>query len=262
MEIISQYLTINKFQLHLRRSGRLGFPIVLLHQTPLSSKMFERTLPYIGKRMQAVAFDTPGYGYSSPLEERVSLENYSHRISLGIDKLGFDKLAIAGFATGSALAIAIAQKLGDRVTHLVLSGTPLLSESEIKFYSKNLPEKKIKLDGSHLVDVWNNRINFYGIEGGLDQIQMAIEASLSASGKLHYGLEAVVKDNIEERLKSLSQQVLFLTLDNDKLASSNKVAASIVKHAQEIVVNDSYPQLCWTNPESYAKIIFKFVLDL
>ena len=262
METTNQYLTFSEFQLHLRRSGSEGFPIVLLHQTPLSSRMFERVLPYLGQRMQAFAFDTPGYGNSSPLDKNnVNLQSYAHRISLAIEKLGLNQIAIAGFATGSALAITIAQNLGDKVTHLILSGTPLLSEEEIKYFSDNLPEKKIKKDGSHLGAMWNNRINSYGAEGGLDQIQMVIETSLTATGKMRYGLEAVIKDNIEEKLKLLKQKVLFLTLENDKLVSSNKKAALIVKHAREIIVSDSYPQLCWTNPELYADIIFDFVLD-
>ena len=261
MKNLNQYITFSDFQIHLRRSGDSGFPIILLHQTPLSSKMYERTLPHLGKRMQAYAFDTPGYGLSSPLKNNISLNNYADTISLAIEKLELKKFALAGFATGSALAIALAQNLGDKVTHLILSGTPLLSEEEIIFYKKNLPELNIKNDGSHLVSIWNNRINSYGSEGGLEQIQMVLEESLSATGKIHYGLQAVINDNIEEKLKLIKQKVLFLTLVNDKLASSNKKAFSIVSHAEEIIIYDSFPQYCWTNPKSYANIIFDFVLD-
>ena len=261
MQTIKQYLNFSDFQIHLRRSGNLGFPIVLLHQTPLSSKMYERTLPYLGKQMQAFAFDTPGYGHSSPLNNDISLDNYAYRISLAIEKIGLEKFAIAGFATGSALAVVLAQNLGDKVSHLILSGTPLLSEKEINFYKKNLPEFNISKDGSHLLDIWNNRINSYGAEGGLEQIQMVLEESLCASGKINYALEAVIKDNIQERLKLINQKVLFLTLENDKLRSSNKKALSIVQNAQEIEIYDSFPQYCWTKPKAYAKIAFNFVLD-
>ena len=73
MKIIKQYLTFSDYQIHLRRSGDYGFPLILLHQTPLSSRMYELTLPYLGERMQAIAFDTPGYGHSSPLNNKISL---------------------------------------------------------------------------------------------------------------------------------------------------------------------------------------------
>ena len=261
MKNIKQYITFSDFQIHLRRSGNSGFPIVLLHQTPLSSKMYDKTLPHLGERMQAFAFDTPGYGLSSPLGNIINLKNYADRISLAIERIGLKKFALAGFATGSALAITLAQDFGDRVTHLILSGTPILSEKEINFYSNNLPEFNIKHDGSHLVSIWKNRINSYGDEGGLEQIQMVLEESLSATGKISAGLQAVINDNIEERLKLIKQKVLFITLEKDKLASSNKKAFSLVNHAQEIVIYDSFPQYCWTHPKSYASIIFDFVLN-
>lgn len=261
MKIIKQYLTFSDYQIHLRRSGDFGSPLILLHQTPLSSRMYELTLPYLGERMQAVAFDTPGYGNSSPLSNKISLNNYAKRITSAIKKLGFDKFALAGFATGSALAIMLANNLGNKVTHLILSGTPILSDTEIDFYSKNLPDINPRLDGSHLNEIWKNRINSYGSEGGIDQIQMVLEESLSATGKIHSGLEAVLKIDIKEKLKLINQKVLFLTLENDKLATSNRRAASFVKHADELIIPDSLPQYCWTNPESYAKVIFNFVLD-
>ncbi|PPR78667.1 MAG: Haloalkane dehalogenase [Alphaproteobacteria bacterium MarineAlpha2_Bin1] len=260
MKIIKQYLTFSEYQIHLRKSGDSGFPLILLHQTPLSSRMFELTLPYIGKQMQAIAFDTPGYGQSSPLNNKISLNNYANRINYAIDSLGFNKFALASFATGSALAIKLANKLGNRVTHLILSGTPVLTKSEIDFYSKNLPCIKPRLDGSHLNHIWKNRINSYGSEGGIDQLQMVLEESLSATGKIQSGLEAVLNADIKEELKLLNQKVLFLTLENDKLAISNRKAASFVKHSEELIIPDSLPQYCWTNPERYAQVIFDFVL--
>ena len=90
---------------------------------------------------------------------------------------------------------------------------------------------------------------------------MVLEESLSATGKISAGLQAVINDNIEERLKLIKQKVLFITLEKDKLASSNKKAFSLVNHAQEIVIYDSFPQYCWTHPKSYASIIFDFVLN-
>ena len=52
-------------QIHYREAGS-GLPVVFLHESPLSSLMFEPALPLLGQLVHAVAMDTPGYGSSDP----------------------------------------------------------------------------------------------------------------------------------------------------------------------------------------------------
>ena len=118
----------------------------------------------------------------------------------------------------------------------------------------------IKNDGSHFLSLWDSRVKSYGLEGGLDQIQMATETACLASDKLNSGLMAVLSDNVESRLKKIDQPKLFITLSNDKLARANMKAASIATNSTQIIIDNSTPQYCWTEPELYAQLIFKFVL--
>ena len=54
--------------------------VVLFHESPLSSWIFERALPLLGQKLRAFAFDTPGYGHSEPPEYPLEIEAYAERL--------------------------------------------------------------------------------------------------------------------------------------------------------------------------------------
>jgi hypothetical protein len=51
---------------HLRYAGS-GPPVVLLHDSPRSSRLHEPLLAALSDRFTVIALDTPGYGNSTPL---------------------------------------------------------------------------------------------------------------------------------------------------------------------------------------------------
>ena len=40
--------------------------LVMLHQSPLSSRNYQAALPYLADHFRVVALDTPGFGQSTP----------------------------------------------------------------------------------------------------------------------------------------------------------------------------------------------------
>ena len=70
-KISKAYADLPWGQLHFRTvAGTAGqAPMVLLHQTPLSSRNYEKLLPLITKKCSAYALDTPGYGESGEVTE-------------------------------------------------------------------------------------------------------------------------------------------------------------------------------------------------
>ena len=58
------YVNSDTGQVHYRRSGDAGSALMLFHESPLNSAIYEPSLPLLGRSLCAVAFDTPGYGLS------------------------------------------------------------------------------------------------------------------------------------------------------------------------------------------------------
>lgn len=254
------YVDVNGGQVHYRSSGRTGGALVCFHQTPLSSRMYERALPLLGARLRAFAFDTPGYGASTPLiPGPPTLEGYAAQLVAAMDAIGLDRVAVCGFATGAAIAVEVARQLGKRASHLVLSGTPLLSDSRLKMFAENLGEPNLEASGAHVQQVWDSRMENYGPDNDLDQVQMAVAETIRVYDRFNWGLLAVAKYDLATALRALDVPALFISAEHDKLSPENSDAASLVHGARELYVPNAQPQLCWTDPERFAEEVFKFV---
>lgn len=82
-------------QVHYREAGA-GPPVVLLHESPISGRIFDAVLPVLGRRVRAIAPDTPGYGASDPPPELVPIAGYAERLALFMEALGLERVALVG----------------------------------------------------------------------------------------------------------------------------------------------------------------------
>ena len=103
------YVDLPVGQVHYRRAGEAGPWVFLFHQTPLSSRMYEPTLPHLGKTCRAVAFDTPGYGGSAPPSGPTTVNDYATRLLAAIDTFTTGSFVLVGVATGCAVSLEIAR---------------------------------------------------------------------------------------------------------------------------------------------------------
>ena len=74
------YFNFEWGQLHYR-SVNLGsnLPLmVMMHQSPLSSRNYEAVLPYLAEKFQVIAIDTPGFGNSDPLTTNWEVKDYAN----------------------------------------------------------------------------------------------------------------------------------------------------------------------------------------
>jgi pimeloyl-ACP methyl ester carboxylesterase len=91
--------------------------LVLLHGLLDSAQGWSRLAGRLpGER---IAFDLPGFGCSDP-PSRGSIDGYARDIAEGLEILGVRRLAVVGHSLGGAVAAALAERLSDRVTALVL----------------------------------------------------------------------------------------------------------------------------------------------
>ncbi len=148
-------------QVHYRRAGTPGgAPLLLLHQSPLSSAQFEAVLPALqAQRFDAVALDMPGFGNSDSAAEDAMLADYASILPAALACFGWPSASLVGHHTGAVVAAVFAGAEPDRVQRLVLNGFPLLTQAERDhFASFYFGPKQPLADGSHLLTAWQNRL--------------------------------------------------------------------------------------------------------
>jgi pimeloyl-ACP methyl ester carboxylesterase len=123
------YVDTPEGRLHYRRAGA-GSPLVLLHQSPTSSAMWEPLLPELAARgIDAVALDLPGMGMSDPPPSPPDMPYYARRIADGIERLGLGRVDMLGHHTGTTVALTVAASRPAAVRRLVAYGVPLLDRA-------------------------------------------------------------------------------------------------------------------------------------
>lgn len=116
--------------LHARVSGA-GFPVVFLGGCPSPWDIFAPLAAEISHSHRAVEVALPGYGPSTPLPGRYSLDAAHDALEATLLAAGANECAFVGFSAGAYRALAIACRGRIRVTHiLALAGLAGLTAAE------------------------------------------------------------------------------------------------------------------------------------
>jgi pimeloyl-ACP methyl ester carboxylesterase len=142
-------------QVHYRRAGR-GPCVILLHQSPMSSR---DVLPMMGRlsdRFTCIAPDTPGYGLSDPFgPPEVTMEAVAEAVVEFADALGIGRFAVYGFHTGAMIGVAVGHQYPERVTGVAANGFVVPTDAmRAELLEHYLPAFEPQWDGSHLAWLW------------------------------------------------------------------------------------------------------------
>lgn len=99
-----------------------GPPLMLLHGWTLDHRMWEPQLETLGRNYCLIMIDRRGFGRSSATSD---LNREAQDIATVADVLGIDRFALAGLSQGAAVALDFAIRFPDRISALMLAGTPL-----------------------------------------------------------------------------------------------------------------------------------------
>ncbi|MBO9353539.1 alpha/beta fold hydrolase [Bordetella petrii] len=108
-------------QVHYAEAGT-GAPLLLLHATPRSHRVFRHMLPLLAPHFRAIAVDTPGFGNSAPLPGPISLPALAASLVQLMDTLEIERAHVFGLHTGNKIAAALASDWPDRVGDVILAG--------------------------------------------------------------------------------------------------------------------------------------------
>lgn len=75
-----------------------GDPVLLLHQSPRSSRIYVKLIPLIANRYRAIAIDMLGFGNSDPPPQEVRIPDMALNVIHVLDALEIEKCHLFGTA--------------------------------------------------------------------------------------------------------------------------------------------------------------------
>lgn len=224
------YLDAPTGQVHFRLAGpAAGRPLVLLHQSPLSSTQFDAVLPDLAARgFRAVALDMPGFGMSDATPGEASLADYAAILPAALREFGWSSAALVGHHTGAVVAAIFAAIEPGSVQRLVLNGFPLLTQAEREYFSTFYfgPKEPVP-DGSHLLVAWENRLRS---TPGWTDLRLMHRYTVEA---LHRGdtnwraFPLVLAADLESVLRRLAVPTLLMTNTGEDLYEATRRARAL-----------------------------------
>jgi len=142
-------------QVHYRRAGQ-GPAVLLLHQSPQSSRDLLPLLRAWAIHFTLIAPDTPGYGQSDPLgPATLQMEEIAAATGEFADAIGLRRFGVYGYHTGASIGLVLAARLRGRVSALAAHGLVQLTEPERHdILAHYLPPFEPRWDGGHLAWLW------------------------------------------------------------------------------------------------------------
>ena len=247
-------------QVHYRRSGESGPWIALFHESPLSSAVYDRVLPLLGERMRAVAFDTPGYGASSPPDgPTYEIPDYARILSHAAGSLGMVRPILAGVHTGASIAIA-GTALGSGAAGLILTGIPLYTaEERHSFTAGYAPPLVADQAGSQFTWAIARYQRIWGPNLSADLLQIAVVELMRAGARYDWGYQAAFRWDPAPLLQEFAGPVLLLDAEFDALAGKDALALQLARDAELAVLKGLPGQPHLRDPQRYADLVFGFL---
>lgn len=248
-------------QVHVRECGA-GAPLLLLHQSPLSGRMFEAAMaPLAARGLHVAAVDTAGYGNSDSAPQAPSISEHAEAVVNVLDALGWERCHLLGHHTGASIAAAFAARHGDRLQRLILNGVPLLSKEELAhFMTYEFKPLLPEADGSHLLQAWNQRLQASPGWTNLRAMHRYTVEMLAINETFHLGFQAALRHDMTDDLNRITVPTLIFTNTGEDLYEASKRAAALREDFAFAELDGGTHDIVDEQPEAWAAAVADFLL--
>lgn len=157
MTITRAYVRVRDRLVHYRTGGT-GPCVVLLHDSPRSSRLHLATMRDLAPHFTVVALDTPGYGMSAPLPHRnPGIDDFAQFLGETLACLGLAQAPLYATHTSAKIALALADA-GGQMARLVLDGLsmpPVLADEA--FIARYMRPFAPDAGGAYLAAEWSRQ---------------------------------------------------------------------------------------------------------
>jgi haloalkane dehalogenase len=234
--------------------------MILLHQTPLSSRNYEPLLPHLTKHCRPYAIDTPGYGGSSKPAGDWEVADYAKAVWNCADQIGAEKVVLFGRATGAVFAVEAALLRPERVHCLILHGMPVYTDEERAERMTNFaPPIEESADGAHLHAIWDRIKGEYPWIGP-ELATHFVRDFMSSGADFASSYRAIWRYNLPDRVRDNVEVPTFLIGgSNDRIAYMHERAVALIPQAQSVYLDGVTDFVAEQNPSLFAGILIDFM---
>lgn len=236
-------------------------PLVFLHQSPSSGRVFEGLLAKMGEDRVCLAPDTPGFGDSEPPPTPPTIADYAAAIGDFLDALEIGAVDLMGDHTGAKIAVELALQRPNQIRRMVFNACPVYPPDQMAKMEAHLRDEKstdIPKDGSHILKRWDGMLGWYGEETPLDLFDRDFSESLRAGPLAWYGHNAAFAVNHADNLPKLPHPVLVLCPD-DGLFDATKAAEPYLRNGRILELPDWGMGTVSLHTSEMAKILRDFL---
>ena len=260
--ILRRYLDFDWGQVHCRTaSGPADAPLLLLlHQSPLSARNYDRLLPLLVGEYRPVAIDTPGYGASDLPDRQWEVGDYADLVLAIADRLGAQRFHLFARATGTVFAVAAALAQPTRITRLILHGMPVYTDAErVERLANFAPPFAPSADGQHLRWIWD-RIHGEYPWIGPELATQFMRDYLATAGDFATAYRAIWRYDLRAALaRGLDTPTLLIGGTRDRIAFMLPRAEALLPGARTVTLDGATDFGAEQEPERFAALLRSFL---
>lgn len=233
-----------------------GTPLLCVHQTTGTGRVFERFLALAGRDRSVYAPDLPGFGESDPPPTRPTIADYAAAVGDFLDTMRFRQIDILGYQAGTLIAAEMAIARPKQIRRLVMVSVPVLNDAERDAFRRgsSAPSE----DGTHLLTEWKRTLDSYGPGVPLDVRARAFAEKLKSGVHPTWALAAAQQYASRERLALVTQSALVLRPKDDFWEATLR-ARELLPKARFIDLPDQGNGLFEVTPEVVVEVSREFL---
>ena len=233
-----------------------GTPLLCIHHTNGSGRVFDRFLALAGRDRSVYAPDTPGFGESDPPPSRPTISDYAAVIGDFLDTMRFRQIDVLGYQAGSLIAAEMAIARPQQIRRVVMVSVPVLNDAERDAFRRG--SSLVSEDGSHLLTEWKRTLESYGPGVPLEVRARAFAEKLKSGVHAAWALAAAQQYATRERLALVTQTTLVLRPKDDFWDATLR-ARELLPKARFLDLPDQGNGLFEAAPESVVESTKEFL---
>lgn len=153
-DVSRRFIRVEGRVLHYRVAGA-GPAVVMLHDSPRSSRLHLETMRHLSNRFRVYALDTPGYGNSEPLDNASpTIGDFAEMLGATLGALGLGRAPIYATHTSAKIALEHAARSG-QPSRLILDGLSIpQGPADSQFIQRYMRAFEVDPSGAYLAAEW------------------------------------------------------------------------------------------------------------